>query len=135
MRSRETFLVPARVRTPNRPVRSESLYRLSFQSRNTGTPRKSCLSATFPITNSTFSGVIKVIKNLCTFSYINLLKSTACVMHQVNIQEFYFRPHCMCVFCIYLRTNSDYCPIQHKLIGFYNRNEKCLLRGTNWVFK
>ena len=24
---------------------------------------------------------------------------------------------------------------QHKLIGFYNRDEKCLLRGTNWVFK
>ena len=21
-----------------------------------------------------------------------------------------------------------------KLIGFYNRDEKCLLRGTNWVF-
>ena len=25
--------------------------------------------------------------------------------------------------------------LQHKLIGFYNRDEKCLLRGTNWVFK
>ena len=23
----------------------------------------------------------------------------------------------------------------YKLIGFYNRDEKCLLRGTNWVFK
>jgi hypothetical protein len=23
----------------------------------------------------------------------------------------------------------------HKLIGFYNRDEKCLLRGTDWVFK
>ena len=21
-----------------------------------------------------------------------------------------------------------------KLIGFYNQDEKCLLRGTNWVF-
>ena len=39
------------------------------------------------------------------------------------------------VFCIYLRTNSDLCHLQHKLIGFYNRDEKCLLRGTNWVFK
>jgi hypothetical protein len=27
------------------------------------------------------------------------------------------------------------CHLQHKLIGFYNRDEKCLLRGTNWVFK
>jgi len=26
-------------------------------------------------------------------------------------------------------------PLQHKLIGFYNRDEKCLQRGTDWVFK
>jgi len=32
-------------------------------------------------------------------------------------------------------SNSDFCPIHHKLIGFYNRDEKCLLRGTNRVFK
>jgi hypothetical protein len=39
------------------------------------------------------------------------------------------------VFCIYMRTNSDLCHLQHKLIGFYNRNRKCLLCGTDWVFK
>jgi len=46
-------------------------------------------------------------------------------------------PQCTCiyVFCICLRTNSNFCPIQHKLIGFYNRDEKCLQRGTDWVFK
>jgi hypothetical protein len=44
-------------------------------------------------------------------------------------------PHCIDVFCIYLRTNSDLCHLQHKLIGFYNRDEKCLQRGTNWGFK
>ena len=33
------------------------------------------------------------------------------------------------------RTNSDLCHLQHKLIGFYNRDEKCLQRGTDWVFK
>jgi len=27
------------------------------------------------------------------------------------------------------------CHLQHKLIGFYSRDEKCLLRGTDWVFK
>jgi len=36
---------------------------------------------------------------------------------------------------IHLRTNSDLSHLQHKLIGFYNRDEKCLQRGTNWVFK
>jgi len=39
------------------------------------------------------------------------------------------------MFCIYLRTNSDLCHLQHKLIGFYNRDEKFLQRGTDWVFK
>ena len=43
--------------------------------------------------------------------------------------------HCIYVFCIYLRKNSDLCHLQHKPIGFYNRDEKCLPRGTNWVFK
>jgi hypothetical protein len=66
----------------------------------------------------------------------NLLKPTlAWCTNRFNIQEFYILPHCICVFCIYLRINSDFCPIQHKLIGFYNRDEKCLLRGTNWVLK
>ena len=45
------------------------------------------------------------------------------------------RPHYIYVFCIYLRTNSDLCHLQHKLIGFYNRDEKCLQRGTDWGFK
>jgi len=39
------------------------------------------------------------------------------------------------MFCIYLRTNSDLCYLQHKLIGFYNRDEKCLQRFKDWVFK
>jgi len=44
-------------------------------------------------------------------------------------------PHCIYVFCIYLRTISDLCHLQHKLIGFYNRDEKYLQRGADWVFK
>ena len=39
------------------------------------------------------------------------------------------------MFCIYLRTNNDLCNLHHKLIGFYNRDEKCLLHGTNYGFK
>ena len=35
------------------------------------------------------------------------------------------------VFWVDIRTGSDFCFIQHKLIGFYNRGRKCLLRGTN----
>jgi len=40
----------------------------------------------------------------------------------------------MC-FVFSLRTNSDLHHLQHKLIGFYNREDKCFLRGTDWVFK
>jgi len=43
-------------------------------------------------------------------------------------------PHCVYVFCIYLRTDSDLCHLRHKLIGFYNQDERCLLCGTDWVF-
>jgi len=43
-------------------------------------------------------------------------------------------PYFIYVFCIHLRTNSDLCHLYHKLNGFYNRDEECLLRSTNWVF-
>jgi len=44
-------------------------------------------------------------------------------------------PHCIYVFCIFVRKNSDLYQLYHKLIGFYNRDKKCLQRGTNWDFK
>ena len=65
---------------------------------------------------------------------VNLLKPTSHLMHQqFNIKQ----PcaHCIYLFCVYLRTNNNLYHLQHKLIGFYNRDEKCLLCGTNWVFK
>jgi len=54
-------------------------------------------------------------------------------MHnQFNIQQSYILPTlCLCV-CIYRRTNSDLYHLQHKLIGFYNPDETCLLRGTDF---
>ena len=66
---------------------------------------------------------------------INLLKPTGHVMHkQFNIQQLYvLHTLYLCVF-IFLRTNSDLCHLQHKLIGLYTGDEKCLLRGTYWVF-
>jgi hypothetical protein len=45
-----------------------------------------------------------------------------------------FCPHsCIYVFCVDLRTNSDYFPIQHWLTGLYNRGGVCLLRGTDCI--
>jgi len=38
---------------------------------------------------------------------INLLKPTDYMRHhQFNIQQLYTLPHCIYVFCIYLRTNA-----------------------------
>jgi hypothetical protein len=67
--------------------------------------------------------------------YFNLLNSTGHVMHhQFNIQQQYALPTLyLCV--LYLSENSDFCHLQYKLVGFYNRDEKCLQRGTDWVFK
>ena len=67
--------------------------------------------------------------------FINLLKPIAYVLRQqFNIQQLYALPTLyLCV--LHLSENSDLWHLQHKLIGFYNRDEKCLLRGTNWVFK
>jgi hypothetical protein len=67
----------------------------------------------------------------------NLLKPTGYVMHQQveQFNNYKLYPHRIYVFRIYLRTNSDLCHLQHKLIGFYNRDEKSLQRGKDWAFK
>ena len=66
---------------------------------------------------------------------IIILKPTGHVMHQqFNIQQLYVLPT-LYLSVLYLSEKSDLCHLQHKLIGFCNRDEKCLLRGTNWVFK
>jgi hypothetical protein len=44
-----------------------------------------------------------------------------------------FSPHCIYVFCIYLRKNRDLCIVWYILTGFYIRGGKCSLRGTKRV--
>ena len=55
-------------------------------------------------------------------------------MHQqFNIQQLYvLLTLYLCV--LYLPENKQWLVSHHKLIGFYNRDVKRLLRGTNWVF-
>jgi hypothetical protein len=67
---------------------------------------------------------------------INLSKPTGHVMHhQFNIQQLYALPALyLCV--LYLSESKQrLVPLVHNLIGFYNRDEKCLQRGTGWGFK
>ena len=49
----------------------------------------------------------------------NPVKSTGHYMYrQFNIQQFYVLPtQCIYVFCVDLRTNSDYFPIQRQMTG------------------
>ena len=42
--------------------------------------------------------------------------------------------HCIYVFSVDLRTDSNHFPIRHELTGFYSRDGVCLLRGTDWIF-
>jgi len=65
----------------------------------------------------------------------NHLKPTGYMIHQqFNIQQLYaLLTLYLCI--LYLSENSDLCHLQHKLIGFYSRDEKCLQRGTDWGFK
>jgi len=39
------------------------------------------------------------------------------------------------VFCLDLRTNSDYFTVQHWLVGFYNWDGVCLLRATFYILR
>jgi hypothetical protein len=57
--------------------------------------------------------------------------------HQFNIKQLYVLPtQCTYVFCVDLRTNSDYFPVlvQHWVTGFYNQDGEGLLGGTSLIF-
>jgi hypothetical protein len=75
---------------------------------------------------------MEITTPLCLISVLQLTY----VMHQQVQQSTIARSaHTVFMFRIYLRTNSDLCHLQHKLIGFYNRDEKCLQRGTDCAYK
>ena len=69
---------------------------------------------------------------------INPLKSRGyCTYQQFNIHKFYVLPtQCIYVFCVDLRTNSDYFPKLHLRVGFYNRRSVFPARqglGLMWI--
>jgi len=46
-----------------------------------------------------------------------------------------FCPQCIYVFCVDLRTNSDYFTVHHWLVCFYDWDGVCLLRGTFYILR
>ena len=72
----------------------------------------------------------------CCFWFVLLEPSGHYTYHHFNIHKFYFVPiQCIYVFCVDLRTNSDYFTVQHWLVGFYNWDGVCLLRGTFYILR
>jgi hypothetical protein len=64
----------------------------------------------------------------------NFLNATGYGMHQ-QVEHFNNCTLYLCVLCL-SENKQRIVPITFKkLIGFYNRYEKCLQRGTDWVFK
>jgi len=61
------------------------------------------------------SVVCPVVVKCYTVLLINPLQASGCyVYRQFNAHKFYVLPtHCIYVFCVDLRTNSGYFPIQH----------------------
>ena len=65
-----------------------------------------------------------------TFQRLEVYLRTA----RFNIKKFNLLLALCRVFCRDLSTNANFCFVRHKRFGFYNRDEKCLQRGTDWVF-
>ena len=72
------------------------------------------------------------IISLYNINWLVCITETECVYCAVRTGSFIYNSGY--VFCVDLRTNSDYFPIQHSLAVLYNRDGVCLLRGTDWVF-
>jgi len=53
----------------------------------------------------------------------------------LTLKNFTFGSQCVHLFCANIRTDIEVCCMQYSVTGCYNRNGRCLLRGTNWVFK
>ena len=76
-----------------------------------------------------------VPSSICIQGSINLLKPIGYVMHQqFKVQQFHALPT-LCICALYFIWEQTATCATYKLTGFYNRGEKSLLRGTNWVFK
>ena len=66
-------------------------------------------------------------------NWLVFITETECVYCAVR-STFYVLPTlCIYVFCLDLRTNSEYFTVQHWLVGVYNRDGVYLLRGTFYV--
>ena len=110
---------------PKDPVRSKSLFRLRY----TAPPRVVWYIGTNVSKPQISHNLMTPIQSPNPLTFYSLLV-TWCTT-SLTFNNCTLCPHCICVFCIYLRTNSDLCHLQHKVIGFNVITFiASLLRGT-----
>ena len=75
------------------------------------------------------------IISLYSIDWLVFITETECVYCAVRSTFYVLSTLCVYVFCVDLRTNSDYFTVQHWLVGFYNWGVLCLLRGTFYILR
>jgi len=75
------------------------------------------------------------IISLYSIDWLVFIAETECVYCAVRSTFYVLPTQYIYVFCVDLRTNSDYFTVQHWLVGFYNRDGVCLLRGTFYILR
>ena len=75
------------------------------------------------------------IISLYSIDWLVFITETECVYCAVRSTFYVLPTECIYVFCVDLRTNSDYFTVQHWLTGFYNWDGGCLLRGTVYILR
>jgi len=73
------------------------------------------------------------IISLYSINWLVFITETECVYCAVRFTFYVLPTQCIYVFCVDLRTNSDYFTVQQWLVGFYNWDGVCLLRGTFYI--
>jgi hypothetical protein len=75
------------------------------------------------------------IISLYRIDWLVFITETQCVCCAVRSTFYVLPTQCIDVFCVDLRTNSDYFTVQHWLVGFYNWDAVCWLRGTFYILR
>ena len=80
------------------------------------------------------SGETAII-SLYSINWLVFITEKECVYCAVRSTFYVLPTQCVYIFCVDLRTNSDYFTLQHWLVGFYNWDGVCLLRGTFYILR
>ena len=75
------------------------------------------------------------IISLHSTDWLVFITEMECVYCAVRSTFYVLPSQCIYVFCVDLRTNSDYFSVQHWLVGFYNWDGVCLPRGTFYILR